>query len=172
MRPNRARALRWNSTDLFLQRKLAGQLIKRCVIFRLLDFCNILVLLSLAAATGSVQIRMLNAELHWSARRHQQHTSSGDQLGFFFPWYGSDISSLSRGSTYPLGSTLRMSYPARFRPSVGSMRIPGRSPLREWEILRLSFRPGMKGYDVYLYGALLGKEGTGGDDLDVSSNSM
>jgi hypothetical protein len=30
----------------------------------------------------------------------------------------------------------------------------------------------MKGYDVYLYGALLGKEGTGGDDLDVSSNSM
>ncbi|MGD0954331.1 MAG: hypothetical protein ABR985_18390 [Methanotrichaceae archaeon] len=55
------------------------------MIFRLLDFCNILVLLSLAAATGSVQIRMLNAELHWSARRHQQRYFERRPIRILFP---------------------------------------------------------------------------------------
>ena len=141
MRPNRARALSWNSTDLFLQRKLAGQLIKRCVIFRLLDFCNILSSCPLLLPPARFRSGCSMQNSIGLPGDINNDTSSGDQLGFFFPWYGSDISSLSRGSTYPMGSTLRMSYPARFRPSAGSMRIPGRSPLREWEILRLSFRP-------------------------------
>ena len=99
-------------------------------------------------------------------------TSSGDQLGFFFPWYGSDISSLSQGFNISSGFNASHELSSAFSSFRGFYANPGPEPAQRMGDTPVIIQTSMKGYDVYLYGALLGKEGTGGDDLDVSSNSM
>jgi hypothetical protein len=75
-------------------------------------------------------------------------TSSGDQLGFFFPWYGSDISSLSQGFNISSGFNASHELSSAFSSFRGFYANPGPEPAQRIGDTPVIIQTSMKGYDV------------------------